>query len=191
MSTTSRSASFSDRTPTYDRRKGAADRVQEQQSGEVVEVPGFAVEFAENVPWTPIQSLKARLDGRDPCEPTDPQCEHQSELFGPNEPIADPHWYVIRHWPSVDDRDYWEFARVIGALGYKARYIRPYNPRPLINDYLEFDEYVYWCIPPIQMCRTRIEWHQHEPLPHRGRPPPQLRSGTGCRPRVLRSSTTA
>jgi len=140
------------------------DVVQEQQGGELVEVPDFAVRLAESVPWRPVRSLKARLEGLDPCAPADPPCEHQAELFGADEPIADPHWYVIRSWPSVGDRAYWEFVRVVRTLGYRGRYVRPYDPRPLVNDYLEFGGFVYWCIPPTQICRTRIEWRRHEPL---------------------------
>lgn len=155
---------------------------QEQQSGEIVEIPDFAVSFAARVPWRPVRSLAARLDGRDPCEPTDPRCEHQRALFGQDEPVADPHWYAIRSWPSVGARDYWQFTRIVSALGYRARYVRPYDPRPLLGRYLEFGEFVYWCVPPNQVCRTRIEWHQHEPCPGPGEivaPAPADARGSG------------
>lgn len=124
-----------------------------------------AVAFADAVRWQPVRSLAARLDGHDPCEPGAPvPCPYQEELFGPGEAVADPHWYVIREWSSVDDDDFDEFARLIRACGYRARYIRPYDPRPLVNHYLEDGEWVYWFIYPNQLCRTRIEWRQHEPL---------------------------
>jgi hypothetical protein len=43
---------------------------QRQATGDLVEIPGFPVRFAVEAPWRPIQSLKARLEGRDPCEPS-------------------------------------------------------------------------------------------------------------------------
>src|SRR4051794_33282245 len=128
-----------------DESRGAVE--QQQRNGELVEIPERAAAFAESLPWRPIQSLKARLEGRDPCEPgASIPCGHQRELFGPDEPIADPHWYVIRYWQDVSGPGFDEFARVIAALGYMARYVRPYDPRPLIGRYLEIGEYVYWSI---------------------------------------------
>ena len=135
---------------------------QHQLTGAVVEIPGFVADFVDTAPWRPIRSLKARLEGRDPCAPADPPCEHQRELFG-EDPIADPHWYVMRHY--VDGSEFRKVASAVRKLGYRAEYIRPYNPRPLRNNYLELGEYVYWWIYPNQLCRTKIAWRQHRPLP--------------------------
>ena len=80
--------------------------------------------------------------------------------------MGDPHWYVIQEWDEVGGERFQAFAALIRAEGHKGRYIRPYNPRPLINHYLELgDGFVYWYIHPNQLCRTRIEWQQHEPIP--------------------------
>jgi hypothetical protein len=138
---------------------------QRQRNGDLVEIPDAVVEFAESLPWRPVSSLKARLDGRDPCAPDDPfPCQHQRELF-PGEPIVGPHWYVIRDWHQVK-AGYWEFARIITALGYKGRYEWEGARRPMLNDYLEIGEsFVYWAIKPTQLCRTKIAWHQHEVVP--------------------------
>ena len=137
---------------------------QRQVTGEVVEIPSPALHFVETARWQPIASLKARLEGRDPCEPNDPPCKHQDELFGKGGPIADPHWYTILGWG--DQGPFTEFARIVRDLGYDAYYTIPYPPhKRMLNQYLEIGSYVYWYIWPRQLCRTRIEWGQREVVP--------------------------
>jgi hypothetical protein len=79
---------------------------------------------------------------------------------------AEPHQYVIRTWVEVDENQFWEFIRLVERDGYLARYVRPYAPdRPMVNSYLVIGAHVHWAIPPNQLCRTRVEDRQHEPLP--------------------------
>lgn len=81
----------------------------------------------------------------------------------------DPHWYVINGWDEVPADLYWRFVRLVKRKGYKGRYTARYRPdRPMVNSYLEIGEHVYWTIPPKQICRTRIEYRQHEPIPEQG-----------------------
>ena len=78
----------------------------------------------------------------------------------------DPHQYVISDWPEVEVGLYWEFVRLVRREGYQGTYRAPYRPEvELRNHYLELDGWVYWTIPPTQICRTRIEDRQHEPVP--------------------------
>lgn len=145
-----------------------AGRSEQQSNGEVVEIPAEVVGFVEAAPWTPIQSLKARLEGRDPCAPTDPiPCEHQRELFGPGD-IADPHWYIIRNWSRVDDEGFRFLAKVIRSLGYRAEYRAPYWRKFYVNRYLDLEGYVYWWVYPNQLCRTKAGWNSRRPLPAQG-----------------------
>lgn len=78
---------------------------------------------------------------------------------------ADPHQYVIKDREVPVDL-YWAIVRLIKREGFKARYAPPYRPeRPMVLDYLEIGEWVHWAIPPVQICRTKIAWHQAERLP--------------------------
>ncbi|MGH2976030.1 MAG: hypothetical protein ACRDLL_14355 [Solirubrobacterales bacterium] len=126
-----------------------------------------AEQFIASVPWRPIQSLKARLEGRDPCKPEDPiPCAHQRELF-PGQPIENPHFYVICGWPSVPEDLYWAFVRFVKREGQPGSYAPPWMPdRPVTNWYLDIGEHVYWAVAPKQICRTKIAWpRQYTPMP--------------------------
>ncbi|MGH2924452.1 MAG: hypothetical protein ACRDK1_00610 [Solirubrobacterales bacterium] len=126
-----------------------------------------AQEFIASVPWRPIQSLKARLEGRDPCRPEDPiPCEHQRELF-PGQPIERPHFYVMNGWKEVPEDLFWAFVRFVKREGHLGSYAVPWAPdRPVTNWYLTLGEWVYWTVAPKQICRTRTAWpRQYTPLP--------------------------
>jgi hypothetical protein len=85
---------------------------------------------------------------------------------GPLHKPAEPHEYVLTGWPSVDDDEALWFAALIRQHGHKGRYVPPYSGKPQINHYLDLpDGFVYWRIWPNQLCRTRIEFGQHERLP--------------------------
>jgi hypothetical protein len=78
----------------------------------------------------------------------------------------DSHEYVISTWDEVDIDLYWAAVRLIKREGYQGVYRAPYRPEvEMRNAYLEIDQHVYWAIPPKQICRTRIEDRQHEPVP--------------------------
>jgi len=94
--------------------------------------------FAEQAPWREVQWRKPGSQ-------------------------MDPHWYLIAN-DTIDSTTFWAFVRLIRAEGYRGTYVAPYRPeRPMTNHYLEIGEHVYWAIPPRQLCRTRIEFGQHEP----------------------------
>lgn len=76
----------------------------------------------------------------------------------------EPHQYVIRHWREVDTPTFWKFVDLIRERGHRGRYTPPYNNRPQTNYYFEHAEFVYWHIWPIQLCRTKIEYRQHQRL---------------------------
>jgi hypothetical protein len=110
-----------------------------------------AREFIASVPWRQVQDRPARGEGVLPVAP-------------------DRHWYVINGWPEVPADLYWAFVRLVKRKGYLGRYTAPYRPdRTQVNSYLEIDQHVYWTVPPKQICRTRIEHRQHEPIPEQGR----------------------
>jgi hypothetical protein len=110
-----------------------------------------AREFVSNLPWRKVK--------------TDPWFKD-----GVEQKPADPHWYVINGWPEVPADLYWAFVRLVKREGYRGRYVAPYrHDRPMVIRYLEIGEHVYWTIPPKQICRTRIEWKQHTPIPEQER----------------------
>jgi len=77
----------------------------------------------------------------------------------------DPHWYLIAD-DTIDPTTYWAIVRLIRAEGYQGVYVAQYRPdKPMRNFYLEIGSFVYWAIPPRQLCRTRVEYGQHERLP--------------------------
>jgi hypothetical protein len=85
---------------------------------------------------------------------------------GPLNKSAERHWYVILDWESVDTDEALWFAALIQKHGHRGRYVPPYSGKPQVNRYLDMpDGFVYWRIWPNQLCRTRIEFGQHERLP--------------------------
>lgn len=107
-------------------------------------LPAMTIEeargFVENAPWREVQWQKPGSQ-------------------------MDPHWYLIVD-DTIDPTTYWAIVRLIKAEGYLGTYTAAYRPdKPMKNHYLEIDEHVFWAIPPKQLCRTRIEFQQHERLP--------------------------
>lgn len=76
----------------------------------------------------------------------------------------DPHEYIIGNWNNVDSDALRRFTYTIRVRGYRGRYRARYSGRDQINHYLIVDEHVYWFIPPMQLCRTKVEYRQHEPV---------------------------
>lgn len=96
--------------------------------------------FAQQAPWREVQWQKP-----------------ESQM--------DQHWYLIVG-DTIDAATFWAFVRLIRAEGYLGAYVARYRPdKPMTNHYLEIGEYVYWAIPPNQLCRTRTEFGQNEPIP--------------------------
>jgi hypothetical protein len=96
--------------------------------------------FADRAPWREVQWLKPGSQ-------------------------MDPHWYLIVG-DTIDPATFWAFVRLIRAEGYKGTYVARYRPdKPMTNHYLNIGEYVYWAIPPKQLCRTLIEFGQQERIP--------------------------
>ncbi len=103
-----------------------------------------AREFVASVPW---RSVKGTPEG-------------------PANKPPEPHQYAINGWREVPADLYWRFVGLVDRLGYRGSYTPPYRPdRPQVNSYLEIGPHVYWTVPPKQICRTRIEHRQHEPIP--------------------------
>ena len=94
----------------------------------------------------------------------------------------EPHQYVILNWQEVDTPTAWKFIDLIRRTGYRGRYTPPYNNREQRNWYLEVEPWVFWFIGPRQLCRTRIEYRQHERLERRRDEPalnPNVRARAG------------
>lgn len=98
-----------------------------------------AKEFVASVPWREVQWRK--------------------EGSG-----MDQHEYVIVGWEQVPADKFWAFVRFVKREGYRGQYQRQ-DGTVTRNSYVEIGEWVHWCIPPKQACRTRLEYRQSERLP--------------------------
>lgn len=99
---------------------------------------------------------------------------------GNPESKMDPHEYIIGSWERVPWDDFWWFVGAIEQHGHWGRYQARYSDRGYVRKYLDIGDRVYWFIKPFQLCRTKIEYRQHErldgPVPAQSRSEnPQLR----------------
>ena len=79
------------------------------------------------------------------------------------------HWYVIRDREVPVDL-FWAIHRLIRREGHRGRYTTQ-DGRTMTNSYLDIGEWTYWSVPTRQLCRTRVEFGQHQRLPEQSELP--------------------